>query len=96
MGTKEKLSVTIDRETLEAIDSASRACRISRSRLAQEALKLWLKKSTEELMAKGYEEMATEDKEFSELALQAQKEVLPCPPFRSSFHTLVPESGQIL
>jgi len=47
-------------------------------------------------MAKGYEEMATEDKEFSELALQAQKEVLPCPPFRSSFHTLVPESGQIL
>lgn len=77
MGTKTKLSVTIDEETLVAIDKASKAYHVSKSRLAQEAFKLWLKKQTQELMAKGYEEMAKEDKEFAKLSFEAQREILP-------------------
>jgi len=77
VGTKAKLSVTIDEETLVAIDKASKAYHVSKSRLAQEAFKLWLKKQTQELMAKGYEEMAKEDKEFAKLSFEAQREILP-------------------
>jgi len=77
VGTKTKLSVTIDEETLVAIDKASKAYHVSKSRLAQEAFKLWLKKQTQELMAKGYEEMAKEDKEFAKLSFEAQRETQP-------------------
>jgi metal-responsive CopG/Arc/MetJ family transcriptional regulator len=76
MGTKGKLSVTIDEKVLKAVENASKTCHIAKSQLAQEALKLWLKKRTQELMAKGYTEMAEEDKEFAELSFEAQKEIL--------------------
>jgi hypothetical protein len=39
-------------------------------------LKLWLKKRTQELLARGYTEMAEEDREFAELSFEAQKEIL--------------------
>jgi hypothetical protein len=76
MGTKGKLSVTIDKDVLEAIENASKTYHMAKSQLAQEALKLWLKKRTQELMARGYEEMSKEDKEFAELTVEAQKETL--------------------
>ena len=75
MRTKRKVSLTIDEETYNAIEKASRTRRIAKSQLAQEALCLWLKKETEALMAKGYEEMAEEDEKFAALTLEAQKEV---------------------
>ena len=76
MRTKRKLSITIDYKLLEEMEKASKVHHFSKSRLTEEALKLWFKKNTEELMAKGYEEMAKEDQEFAELALEAQREVL--------------------
>ncbi|MFH1148482.1 MAG: hypothetical protein V1736_12355 [Pseudomonadota bacterium] len=76
MRTKKKISVTIDEETLDAIEKASDAYHIAKSQLAQEAFALWLKRKTEESMARGYEEMAEEDKEFSRLSLDAQREVI--------------------
>lgn len=76
MGAKRKLSVTVDKEVLEAVENASKRYHMAKSRLAQEALKLWLKKKTQELMAKGYTEMAEEDTEFAEFSLEAQKEIL--------------------
>ncbi len=76
MGTKKKLSVTIDAEILEAIETASKTYHMAKSQLAQEALKLWLKKRTQELMTRGYAEMAEEDREFAELSFEAQKEIL--------------------
>ncbi|MCF8130899.1 MAG: ribbon-helix-helix domain-containing protein [Deltaproteobacteria bacterium] len=75
MRTKRKVSLTIDEETYEAIEKASKSLRIAKSQLAQEAFSLWLKKETEALMAKGYEEMAEEDKAFAELTFEAQMEV---------------------
>ncbi|MCD6272882.1 MAG: hypothetical protein J7K30_08555 [Deltaproteobacteria bacterium] len=76
MRTKKKMSVTIDVDIFEAIEKAAQACNIAKSQLAQEAFRLWFKKKTEELMAKGYVEMAGEDREFADTAFYAQKEIL--------------------
>jgi len=76
MRTKRKLSITVDYKLLEEIEKASKVHHFSKSRLTEEALKLWFKKNTEELMAKGYKEMAEGDQEFAELALEAQREVI--------------------
>lgn len=76
MRTKKKISVTIDTEIFEAIEKAAETCNIAKSRLAQEAFRLWLKKRTEESMAAGYIEMAREDGEFADTTLDAQKEIL--------------------
>jgi metal-responsive CopG/Arc/MetJ family transcriptional regulator len=76
MRTKRKLSITVDYKLLEKIEKASKVHHSSKSRLTEEALKLWFKKNTEELMARGYKEMAKEDQELAELALEAQREVI--------------------
>mgnify|MGYP006303151951 CR=1 FL=1 len=76
MRTKRKLSITIDEDVFEAVEEASKAEHMAKSRLAEDAFKLWLKTKTQELMAKGYEEMAEEDEEFSELAIHGQREIL--------------------
>jgi len=75
MRNKGKLSITIDYKLLAEMDKVSRINRFSKSRLTEEALRLWFKKNTEELMAKGYMEMAEEDRNFAELTLEAQREV---------------------
>jgi hypothetical protein len=77
MRRKRKLSITIDEETSIAIDRVSKLYHVPKSQLAREAFRMWLKKQTQELMAKGYEEMAKEDKEFAELYFDAQREILP-------------------
>jgi post-segregation antitoxin (ccd killing protein) len=76
MGTKRKISVTVDRELLAAVEAASKSQHMPLSRVAQEALAYWLRKKTAELMAKGYEEMAEEDRSYAETALEAQRETL--------------------
>ena len=76
MRTKKKVSLTIDQDLYDAIDKASKMLKMAKSQLAQEAFSLWLKKETEALMAKGYEEMAAEDKAFADVSLEAQREIL--------------------
>jgi metal-responsive CopG/Arc/MetJ family transcriptional regulator len=76
MRTKRKLSITIDNKILEEIEKTTKARNFSKSKLTEEALKLWLKKNTEELMARGYKEMAKEDRDFAELSLEAQEEAM--------------------
>lgn len=76
MGAKRKMSVTIDADILGTIEDIAEASGTAKSQLAQEALKLWLKKRTQDLMAKGYTEMAEEDRKLAELSFEAQKEVL--------------------
>lgn len=76
MRTKRKLSITVDYKLLEEIEKTSKAHHFSKSRLTEEALKLWFKKNTEELMARGYKKMAEGNQEFTELALEAQREVI--------------------
>ena len=76
MRTKRKVSLTIDEEIYAAINKASKTLNLAKSQLAQEAFSLWLKKQTETLMAKGYEEMAEEDEAFADVTLEAQREIL--------------------
>ena len=76
MRTKKKMSVTIDVDIFEAIENAAEVCNMAKSQLAQEAFRLWLKKRTEKLMAKGYAEMAEEDRKFADTTFHAQKEIL--------------------
>jgi metal-responsive CopG/Arc/MetJ family transcriptional regulator len=76
MQTKKKITITIDEGLCEAIDQAAKRFKMARSQLAQEALSLWLKEQTGALMRQGYEEMAEEDRQFFELAFEAQREVL--------------------
>ena len=76
MRTKRKVSLTIDEDLYAAIEKASKTLNLAKSQLAQEAFSLWLKKETEVLMAKGYEEMAEEDKAFADVTFEAQKEIL--------------------
>ena len=76
MRTKKKVSLTIDEEIYEAVEKASQVHSIPRSQIAEDALRLWLAKQTEALMANGYEEMADEDEKMAARALEAQREVL--------------------
>jgi hypothetical protein len=76
MRTKKKVSLTIDEEIYGAIEEASETRNITRSQIAEDALRLWLRKETEALMAKGYEEMADEDEEMAAAALETQREIL--------------------
>ncbi len=76
MRTKRKLSLTIDENVFQAFEEAAARLRIAKSHLAQKAFQFWLQNETELLMAKGYEDMASEDQAFSEMTFQAQKETL--------------------
>lgn len=76
MKTKKKLSITIDNNLWEEVEKTSKAKKCSKSRLTEEALKLWFKKEREKLMAKGYKDMAKEAQEFMNLTLEAQREVI--------------------
>ena len=76
MRTKRKVSLTLDEKVYEAMEKASAVQNMAKSQIAEEALKLWLKRETESLMAKGYEEMAEEDERLAAITLEAQREVL--------------------
>ena len=76
MRSKKKVSLTLDKSLYADIEKAAKTFNMAKSQLAQKAFRLWLEKETEALMAKGYEEMAEEDKAFADLAFQAQKEIL--------------------
>jgi len=76
MRRKRKVSLSIDEALYVEIEKASKAFNLAKSQLAQRAFRLWLKKETEALMAKGYEEMAEEDQALADLTSQAQREIL--------------------
>ena len=76
MQTKQKLSLTIDKDIYDALEEASRVHGLPKSQLAQKALELLFKKETDALMAKGYEDMANEDETFADVAFDAQREIL--------------------
>ncbi len=76
MRTKIKMSITIDEEIFQGVEQAAKEYNMAKSHLAQEAFQLWLVKKNEELMARGYEEMAREDRELADSALEAQREIL--------------------
>lgn len=76
MAQKVKLTVSLDQDLVEALDEMSRQTKKPRSRVLQEALRLWRRKQLQDRLAEGYRAMAQEDRETAEKYLVAFKETL--------------------
>lgn len=62
MQKKRKISLTINKDTVPAIENVIKKHNMAKSHIAQKALEPWLVRETETMMAKGYEEMSEEDR----------------------------------
>lgn len=76
MAQKVKLTVSLDQDLVETLDEMSRQSKKPRSRVLQEALRLWRRKAVQDKLAEGYRSMAEEDRETAERHLPAFKETL--------------------
>ena len=76
MGNKQKVTITIDGVILKEIDKLSKWQGESRSRLIEDAIRVWRDKELEKELIDGYLAMAKEDAEMSENHLEAGTEVL--------------------
>jgi metal-responsive CopG/Arc/MetJ family transcriptional regulator len=76
MGNKQKVTITVDEAILKEIDKLSKSHGESRSRLIEDALRLWREKELEKELIDGYLAMAKEDAEMAENYLEAGMEVL--------------------
>ncbi|MGH7794282.1 MAG: ribbon-helix-helix protein, CopG family [Candidatus Binatia bacterium] len=76
MASKVKLTVSLDRDLAETLDEMSRTTKKPRSRVVQEALRLWRRKHVDDKLAEGYRAMAEEDRETAERHLPAFREIL--------------------
>ena len=76
MVQKVKVTVSLDQDLVEMLDEMSRQSRKPRSRVVQEALRLWRRKQLHDKLAEGYRAMAEEDRETAERHLPAFREIL--------------------
>ena len=76
MAQKVKLTVSLDQDLVETLDEMSRQSKKPRSRMVQEALRLWQRKHLQDKLAEGYRAMAEEDREGAERHLPAFREIL--------------------
>lgn len=76
MGHKVKVTLSLDEDLVEALGKISRQRKKPRSRVVQEALRLWQRRELQEKLAEGYRAMAEEDREAAERHLPAFREIL--------------------
>ena len=76
MGNKQKVTITIDEAILKEIDKFSKSQGESRSRLIEDAIRVWREKELEKELIDGYLTMAKEDAEMAENHMEAGTEVL--------------------
>ncbi len=76
MAHKVKVTLSLDEDLVEAIEKISRQRKKPRSRVVQEALRLWQRKELQEKLAAGYRAMAGEDRETAERHVSAFREIL--------------------
>jgi metal-responsive CopG/Arc/MetJ family transcriptional regulator len=76
MGNKQKVTITVDEAILKEIDKLSKSLGESRSRLIEDAIRVWREKELEKELIDGYLAMAKEDAEMAENYLEAGMEVL--------------------
>ncbi len=76
MAQKVKLTLSLDEDLVEAVDKISRQKKKPRSRVVQEALRMWQKGQLQEKLAEGYRAMAEEDRKTAEQHLAAFREIL--------------------
>ena len=76
MGNKQKVTIIVDATILKEIDKLSKSQGESRSRLIEDAIRVWREKELEKELIDGYLAMAKEDGEMAEANLGATEEVL--------------------
>jgi len=76
MGSKMKITVSVDEALVRELNGASRQKRKPRSQLVEEALQLWRRRQLEQALKEGYQAMAKEDRSAAERHLAAGWEVM--------------------
>ena len=76
MGNKQKVTVTIHESLIKEVDRLSKEKMESRSKIIEEALKIWQQKLLERELIEVYMTMAKENAEMAEANLEAAEEVL--------------------
>lgn len=75
MAQKIKVTLSLDEDLVETLDAISRQSKKPRSRVVQEALRLWRRKELQDKLAEGYQVMAEEDRETAEKGLTVFSEI---------------------
>jgi len=76
MARKVKLTLSLDEDVVETLDSVSKQSKQPRSRVVQEAIQLWQRRRLQQELADGYRSMSKEDQETAEQRLAAFREIL--------------------
>lgn len=71
-----KLSVTVDPNLYQAITRHAERAKVSKSRIVEEAIRVWEKNRMALLAKEGYQKMAHEDAVDAEAYLPAMSEIL--------------------
>ena len=75
LGYRAKLSVTVDPNLYQAITRHAEKAGVSKSRIVEEAIRLWEKNRMAVLAKEGYQKMAREDVLDAEAYLLATSEI---------------------
>ncbi len=76
MASKVKVTVSLDEGLIKELEGISRERRTHRSRLVEEALRLWRRSHLEQQLKEGYQSMAAEDRATAERNLKAEWEIV--------------------
>jgi predicted transcriptional regulator len=74
-GRREKISVTIDPALYEAVDRHARRTRVPKSKVIEDAIRLWQRNQAVALAREGYQATAREDLADAEAYLAALDEI---------------------
>lgn len=72
---REKLSVTVDPHLYQAVTRHAKRGRVSKSRIIEDAIRLWERNRLAALAREGYRKMANEDLKDAEAYLPALDEI---------------------
>jgi metal-responsive CopG/Arc/MetJ family transcriptional regulator len=76
MGARTKVTVSVDAELIKELGIVSRRTGTARSRLVEEALRLWRRQQLDEALQEGYRAMAREDRATARRYRRAVREAL--------------------
>jgi Arc/MetJ-type ribon-helix-helix transcriptional regulator len=74
-GNREKLSVTVDPHVYRVIERHAERARISKSRIVEDAIRLWERSRLAALAREGYQKMSDEDRADAQAYLAVLDEI---------------------
>jgi metal-responsive CopG/Arc/MetJ family transcriptional regulator len=77
MGSKQRVTIALDRDMVQEIDRVSKEKKASRSHIIEGAIQLWRKRQLEKDLIEGYLHMSKENAMTAETNLAAGEEALP-------------------